>query len=395
MSKALSYHKGGKIGTELTKKINNQEDLSLAYTPGVAEVCKEIVKDSKNIYKYTSKQNTIAVISDGTACLGLGNIGAGASLPVMEGKCMLFKRFANINAVPICLNIRNKEGRTDIDKVVDVVKSLAINYGGINLEDFAAPECFELEERLINELDIPVMHDDQWGTAIVVLAALINYSKIKNKNIFNLKVIINGAGAAGTRIYDTLKYYGISNLVLCDSKGAVSYDRKDLNKYKAERSGNVKGTLGEVIKSYSPDVFIGVSAANCLTKEMLKDFANHPAIFAMANPIPEIDPYLIKTNRPDAIYGTGRSDFPNQINNALAFPYLFGYALDNKLVSISMPIKIAYAEALAELARKKVPQTVLSAYGLLYLSFEENYIIPKVLDERLSLVSKSINKYLK
>ena len=332
----------GKLEIKSKIEIKTKEDLSLAYTPGVAEPCKKIHENKENVYKYTGKSNTVAVISDGSAVLGLGNIGAEASIPVMEGKSILFKEFANIDAFPICLNTQNPK------EIIETIKRLHPTLGGINLEDIKAPECFEVEESLQN-LGIPVMHDDQHGTAVVVLAALINSLKLTKKNIETAKIVINGAGAAGIAVTKIILLYGADpkNITLLDSKGTITKNRKDLNKYKqklADKISQVKGGLETAIKN--TDVFIGVSKPNILTKEMIKSMNKDPIIFAMANPDPEILPNLAK-EAGAKIVATGRSDFPNQINNVLAFPGIFRGALDIRATKITEKMKIAAAEALA------------------------------------------------
>ena len=332
----------GKLEIKSKIEIKTKEDLSLAYTPGVAEPCKKIYENKENVYKYTGKSNTVAVISDGSAVLGLGNIGAEASIPVMEGKSVLFKEFANIDAFSICLNTQNPK------EIIETIKRLHPTLGGINLEDIKAPECFEVEENLQN-LGIPVMHDDQHGTAVVVLAALINSLKLTKRSIKTAKIVINGAGAAGIAIAKIIISYKANpkNIILLDSKGTVNKKRKDLNKYKkelAEKISPIEGNLETAIKN--TDVFIGVSKPNILTKEMIKSMNKDPIIFAMANPDPEILPNLAK-EAGAKIVATGRSDFPNQVNNVLAFPGIFRGALDVRATKITEKMKVAAAEALA------------------------------------------------
>ena len=368
--KALDYHKAnensraGKIGTAITKPCKNAEDLSLAYTPGVAFPCLEIAKDKELAYKYTNKGNSVAVISNGTAVLGLGNIGALAGKPVMEGKAVLFKKFADIDAVDVLINSEN------IEEIVNVVKLISPTYGGINLEDIKAPECFEIEERLKKELDIPVFHDDQHGTAIVSSAGLINALEVTNKKINKIKVVFLGAGAAGIACAKLFLELGVKkeNLILCDSKGVIYQGRKNLNKQKEEFAieTNLR-TLEESIKS--ADVFVGVSAKDALSSEMLKSMNENPIVFAMANPEPEINPEIAHSVRDDVIVATGRSDYPNQINNVLAFPFIFRGALDVRAREINNKMKIAAATALADIAKKN---------GL-----KKDYIIPSPFDKNV------------
>ncbi len=384
--KVLEYHLGGKIGLQITKKMTCQQDLSLAYTPGVAIACKEIEADFRKAWDLTAKNNLVAVMTDGTAVLGLGNIGAYASIPVMEGKSVLFKSFAGVDAWPVPLeNVKNSEGKTDVEKFITAAKAVALMYGGINLEDIAAPACFEIEKRLDAELDIPVFHDDQWGTAIIVLAALKNYCLISNKKKENLLVVINGAGAAGIRITQMIKEDGFKNCILCDSKGVVHTGREDINKYKAAHAIKTdKRTLGDAMKNV--DVVIGVSAAGCITPEMILSMNSYPAIFAMANPNPEINPEVVLECMKGKKYvmATGRSDYPNQINNVLGFPYIFRGALDVKATTITMNMKKAAADALATLAREKeIPDFVKKAYGRDF-EFGPNYFIPTPFDPRIN-----------
>lgn len=382
----LKYHLGGKIGLQLTKKLKNQKDLSLAYTPGVAIACKEIEADNNKTWDLTAKNNLVAVMTDGTAVLGLGNIGAHASIPVMEGKAVLFKSFAGVDAWPVPLeNVKNEQGKTDVEKFITAAKAVALMYGGINLEDIAAPACFEIEKRLDAELDIPVFHDDQWGTAIIVLASLKNYCLISNKKKENILVVINGAGAAGIRITEMIKEDGFKNCILCDSKGVIHTDRQDINKYKALHAIKTdKRTLADAMKN--ADVFIGVSAAACVTPEMILSMNTYPAIFAMANPTPEISPLLVKECMKGKKYvmATGRSDYPNQINNVLGFPYIFRGALDVRATTITSNMKRAASEALAALAREKeIPDFVKKAYGRDF-EFGSDYIIPTPFDPRIN-----------
>ncbi|SHK00060.1 malate dehydrogenase (oxaloacetate-decarboxylating) [Caminicella sporogenes DSM 14501] len=342
---ALELHKEkkGKISVVSKVKVENKEQLSTAYTPGVAEPCRVISKDKNAVYDYTSKSNLVAVVSDGTAVLGLGDIGATASIPVMEGKAVLFKSFADIDAFPICLDTR------DVDEIVRTVKLLEPVFGGINLEDIASPRCFEIEEKLKKILDIPVFHDDQHGTAIVVAAGLINSLKLTNKKIEEIEIVVNGAGAAGIAITKLLLKLGVGNIVLCDKKGVINEDYEEANWAKREMAkitnkNKERGTLKDVIKG--KDVFIGVSAPNIVTREMIESMADKAIVFAMANPIPEIMPDEAKLGGA-FIVGTGRSDFPNQVNNVLAFPGIFRGALDVRASDINEEMKIAAAYAIA------------------------------------------------
>ncbi len=342
---SLENHKKykGKLRTEAIAHIENREDLSWAYSPGVAEPCREIAKDPAKMYDYTLKSRTIAVISDGSAILGLGNLGHKASMPVMEGKCVLFKEFAWVDAFPIIV------GTQDVEEFITTVKNIADGFGGINLEDISAPRCFEIEERLKAELDIPVMHDDQHGTAIVVLAGLINALKVTGKKKEDIKIVLNGAGAAGVAICKLLQLYGVEHFIACDSKWIISRDREhlDISKYKLLEFSNLEnrsGTLADAI--VWADVFIGVSAAGALTLEMAKTMASDAIVFAMANPTPEIMPEVAK-EAGIRIIGTGRSDYPNQVNNVLVFPGLFKWVLRYGKRQITDTMKIAAAEALA------------------------------------------------
>lgn len=343
--KALKLHKikKGKLEIKSKVKIKNKKDLALAYSPGVAEPCLRIVMDKKNSYEYTSRGNLIAIVTDGSAVLGIGDIGPEAAMPVMEGKAVLFKEFANVDVIPICLNTKN------VNKIIETIKLLEPSFGGINLEDISAPRCFEIEKRLKEELNIPVFHDDQHGTAIVVLAGLINSLKIVNKNVDKIKIVVNGAGAAGIAITKLLLAYGAKDIIICDSKGIISRDR-ELNESKREISNltnakNRKGELKDAIKN--ADVFIGVSKGNLLDKEMLKSMKKDPIIFALANPIPEVTPEFAKKNGVKII-ATGRSDYPNQINNVLVFPGIFRGMLDYRIKDINDKVKIAVAEAIAK-----------------------------------------------
>jgi malate dehydrogenase (oxaloacetate-decarboxylating)(NADP+) len=385
----FKYHLGGKIGVELLKQLLTQKDLSLAYTPGVSKICEAIQQDQENLWKYTAKNNLVAVVTDGTAVLGLGNIGAKASIPVMEGKAVLFKAFAGINAWPVPIEgVHNENNTTNIEKFIETTKRIAPMYGGINLEDIAAPACFDIESILERELDIPVFHDDQWGTAIIVLAALENYCLISNKKINDINVVINGAGAAGIRISEMIKIAGVKNCILCDSKGVINTKRKDINKYKKDHVVDTeKNTLQDALKN--ADVFIGVSVADCVTEEMVQSMNEFPAIFALANPVPEILPEKVKNAMKDRKYimATGRSDFPNQINNVLGFPFIFRGALDVRAKKITMNMKMAVSHALAQIARDPIiPQNVKEAYNREFI-FGSNYLIPTPFDPRIKEVA--------
>lgn len=380
---ALTYHsegRPGKIEVVPTKPHSTQRDLSLAYSPGVAEPCLEIVANPEDVYKYTAKGNLVAVISNGTAVLGLGDIGAEAGKPVMEGKGLLFKIFADIDVFDIEVNEK------DIDKFVAVVKAIAPTFGGINLEDIKAPECFEIEERLKAELDIPLMHDDQHGTAIITSAGLLNALVLNGKKIEDMKVVVSGAGAAAiscTKLYIKL---GVrkENIIMLDSKGVLNSKRTGLNKYKSEFvTDRDINTLEEALDG--ADMFLGLSVAGAVKPEYLMKMAPHPIVFALANPVPEISYTEATTVRPDIIMGTGRSDFPNQVNNVLGFPYVFRGALDVRARTINEEMKLAAAYALAELAKMPVPEEVNVAYNARNLKFGSEYIIPKPSDPRLIL----------
>lgn len=378
---ALDYHsKGrpGKIEVVPTKPHNSQRDLSLAYSPGVAEPCLAIAENSEDAYKYTSKGNLVAVISNGTAVLGLGDIGAQAGKPVMEGKGLLFKIFADIDVFDIELDTKN------VDEFVQIVKALEPTFGGVNLEDIKAPECFEIEQRLKKEMNIPVMHDDQHGTAIISGAALINACELIDKDISRVKIVVNGAGAAA--ISCTAMYVAVGaskeNIVMLDSQGVIRKDRENLSTTKAEWATNRDiHTLADAVKG--ADVFIGLSAADVLTPEMLLSMAPRPIVLAMANPNPEIAYDLAVETRDDVIMGTGRSDYPNQVNNVLGFPYIFRGALDVRATSINEEMKIAAVQAIAALAKQPVPEEVNQAYDTNNLRFGPEYIIPKPTDPRL------------
>jgi malate dehydrogenase (oxaloacetate-decarboxylating) len=366
---ALHMHKEnkGKLESKSKVPVKTARDLSLAYSPGVAEPCKEIYDKPETVYDYTMKGNMVAIVSDGTAVLGLGNIGPEASLPVMEGKAVLFKSFAGVDAFPICLNT------TDIDKIVETVKLLEPTFGGVNLEDIAAPNCFEIEERLKKETNIPVFHDDQHGTAIVTVAGLVNALKIVGKKMTEIKVVANGAGAAGIAIIKLLYSYGVRDIIMCDTKGAIYEGRPiGMNNIKAEvakytNRNNVQGSLSDAI--VGADVFIGVSAAGALTAEMIKTMNSDPIVFAMANPNPEIMPDEAKAAGVKVI-GTGRSDFPNQVNNVLAFPGIFRGALDARATHINEKMKVAAVEAIAGLISEE--------------ELSSEYVIPGPFDPRVA-----------
>ncbi|MGD2052978.1 MAG: malic enzyme-like NAD(P)-binding protein [Gammaproteobacteria bacterium] len=378
---ALDYHAGakpGKIGTQITKPCITQHDLSLAYTPGVAQPCLEIARDHGAVYDYTGKGNLVAVISNGTAVLGLGDIGPAASKPVMEGKAVLFKAFADIDVFDIEINTKKPH------EFIETVMRIAPTFGGINLEDIAAPACFEIEKALIHELDIPVFHDDQHGTAIIIAASLLNALELQHKKIEEVRVVCLGAGAAGIASMRLLKAIGASdeNLFMVDRSGVIHSGRDDLNEYKLEFALETPlRTLSEAMDG--ADVFIGVSGPDLLAPELLASMAEHPIVFALSNPDPEILPELAHKTRNDLIMGTGRSDYPNQVNNVLGFPFIFRGALDVHAKCINQQMQIAAVHALADLAREPVPREVLQAYNLDTLVFGPDYIIPKPLDPRL------------
>ncbi len=378
---ALLYHakpKPGKIQIVPTKKYATQRDLSLAYSPGVAEPCLEIAKDVNNVYKYTSKGNLVAVISNGTAVLGLGDIGPEASKPVMEGKALLFKIFADIDVFDI------EVGTKDIEEFIQTVKNIAPTFGGINLEDIKAPESFVIEKRLIEELNIPVMHDDQHGTAIISSAALLNALELADKDISKVRIVVSGAGSAALACANLYVLLGVKleNIIMFDKDGLLSNDRLDLSDLQRRYATTQAGiTLSEALKG--ADVFLGLSAGNILTPEMLVGMAANPIVFAMANPVPEIDYDLAIATRDDIIMATGRSDHPNQVNNVLGFPYIFRGALDVRATKINEEMKMAAVKALAALAKESVPEQVNIAYGETKLIFGREYIIPKPFDPRL------------
>ena len=378
---ALDFHikgKSGKIEINSSKPLTTKRDLSLAYSPGVAAPVKEIAKNPDLAYDYTSKGNLVAVISNGSAILGLGNLGSLASKPVMEGKSVLFKRFADIDSIDIEINNSN------IDSIVETIKNISGTFGGINLEDIAAPDCFIIEEKLKNILDIPIFHDDQHGTAIITLAALINALDISKKKIENVKVVINGAGASAQACTNLFISSGVKNknIIMCDSKGVIYQGRKNVDQFKSTFAANTKlRTLKEAMKD--ADVFLGLSAKDVVSKEMIKSMAKNPIIFACANPDPEIKPEIINEVRSDAIVATGRSDYPNQVNNLIGFPYIFRGALDVRAKEINEEMKVSAAKAIASLAREDVPDEVVSAYGGDRPRYGKNYIIPSTFDPRL------------
>lgn len=376
---ALDYHafpRPGKLSVESSKPCANAADLALAYTPGVAEPVREIHRDPANAYRYTNKGNLVAVITDGTAVLGLGNVGALAGKPVMEGKAVLFKRFAGIDVFDIEINAPSP------DAFIETVVNIAPTFGGINLEDIAAPHCFYIEEQLRKRLDIPVFHDDQHGTAVIVCAALLNALELQGKSLPQVRIVFLGAGAAGCACARLLKVSGATDITMVDIQGVLSPDREDAAGLPQDMLRETGArTLAEVIDG--ADVFIGVSAANALAPELLERMAPNPVVFALANPDPEILPVLAHARRSDLIMATGRSDYPNQVNNALCFPYLFRGALDARAPRITQAMQVAAATALAALAHEPVPAEVLEAYGLESLVFGKDYFIPKPFDPRL------------
>ncbi len=373
---ALKLHKENKGKIEVTSKVKveNSLDLSLAYTPGVAEPCKEIQANPDLIYEYTNKGNMVAVVTDGSAVLGLGNIGTRAGMPVMEGKAVLFKSFANVDAFPICIESQ------DVDVIVETVKQIAPTFGGINLEDISAPRCFEIEDRLKKELDIPIFHDDQHGTAVVVLAGIINALKVVEKKIEDVTAVLSGAGAAGIAIGKLLMNAGIKDIIVCNSKGILDKEDTNLDPVRKEiallsNKTNKKGTLADAM--VGADIFIGVSAPDIVTKEMVERMNENSIAFAMANPVPEVLPEIALAGG-IRVMGTGRSDFPNQINNVLAFPGIFRGALDVRASEINEEMKLAAAYAIAELVTEE--------------ELNENYIIPKAFDERVAkAVAKAVS----
>jgi malate dehydrogenase (oxaloacetate-decarboxylating)(NADP+) len=374
---ALEYHRvptPGKVAIATTTKLDTQRELALAYSPGVAFPCEEIQKNPQLAYEYTSKRNLVAVISNGTAVLGLGNIGALASKPVMEGKAVLFKKFAAVDSFDIEVD------ETDIDKFCAVVKAISPTFGGINLEDIKAPECFEIERRLVDELHVPVMHDDQHGTAIITSAALINAASMMGKNIEDLKVVVVGAGAAAIACSIMYKELGIKNLIMCDSKGVIHKGRTDINKYKQEFITHTDAvTMEDAFRD--SDMVLGLSKPGTFTVEHIALMSEEPIVFTLANPTPELFPEDVKAVRPKAIIGTGRSDFPNQVNNVLGFPFIFRGALDVQARKINMPMKMAAAHAIANLAKEPLTADLKALYG--DLTYGREYIIPTPFDKRL------------
>lgn len=357
--RTFNLHRGGKISIASRIALKSQEDLAMAYTPGVGRICMAIANDPEQVYSLTIKQNTVAIVTDGSAVLGLGNLGAAAALPVMEGKAMLFKEFAGIDAFPICLTGQ------DTNTIVETVKQIATVFGGVNLEDIAAPRCFEIEKQLRQDLDIPVFHDDQHGTAIVTLAALINALKLVHKSMAQVRIVINGAGAAGVAIARLLRKAGAENILMCDSKGILSTQRTDLNAEKQEFAVSQMGSLSGAL--VGADVFVGVSAPGVLTREMVLSMAKERIVFAMANPIPEIQPELVTNDV--AVMATGRSDYPNQINNVLAFPGVFRGALDCRASTITTTMYLEAAQAIASLVKPS--------------DLNREHIIPSVFDDRV------------
>ena len=383
---ALKYHIGGKIGTNVKTPCATAEDLALAYTPGVAEPCKVIEGDHEAAFKYTNKANLVAVITNGTAVLGLGDIGAIAGKPVMEGKAVLFKKFGGVDAFDIEIDEK------DPKKIIEICKALAPTFGGINLEDIKAPECFEIERELQKAVDIPVMHDDQHGTAMITGAGLINAALISGKKIEDMKIVVSGSGAAGIACAKMYRNLGAKHIIMLDSKGVIHKGRTDLTEQKKEFAlDTTDRTLEDAMKG--ADMFLGLSKPGVLTKEMVKTMAPHPIIFALANPVPEIYPSEVEEVRNDAIVGTGRSDFANQINNVLGFPYIFRGALDVRAKKITENMKIAAARAMADLAREEVPAEIRKMLGKDNLKFGKDYVIPNPFDPRVfAVISTAVAK---
>ena len=391
-AEALAFHaqgRPGKFEINATKPLTSQRDLSLAYSPGVAAPCMEIAANTDAAYDYTSKGNVIAVISNGTAVLGLGDIGAAAAKPVMEGKAVLFKKFADIDGIDLELDT------TDPEKFIETVAMLAPTFGGVNLEDIKAPECFIIEQQLRERMDIPIFHDDQHGTAIITAAGIINALHLTGRELGDVKIVCNGAGAASIACVELLKVMGVkaNNVILCDRAGPIYKGRKEsMNQWKSAHAADTDArSLEQAL--VGADIFLGLSVADAVTKKMVKSMAPQPIIFAMANPIPEIMPDDVKAVRDDAIIATGRSDFPNQVNNVLGFPYIFRGALDVRASKINDEMKIAAAYALAMLAREDVPDAVADAYGGQVMAYGKDYIIPAPFDPRLiSAVSSAVAK---
>lgn len=383
--RALQYHaypKAGKIATEITKAFVTQSDLSLAYSPGVAAPCLEIQKNPDDAYRYTAKGNLVAVISNGTAVLGLGNLGALASKPVMEGKAILFKKFGGLDSYDIEVD------ETDIDRFCDTVAAIAPTFGGINLEDIKAPECFEIERRLVERLDIPVMHDDQHGTAVISSAGIINAAQITGRSLEDLRIVIVGAGAAAISCGRIYRFMGVRKIFMSDSKGLIHVGRSDLNAQKLEFAAPDGMSLLEAFEN--ADVVVGLSAPGSFTTEHIERMATKPIIFTLANPTPELFPEEVRAVRPDAIIATGRSDYPNQVNNVLGFPFIFRGAMDVRSKTINMEMKVAASHALAALTRQEIPEYLNDLYGT-KLEFGPEYIIPKPFDKRLIVeVSASV-----
>ena len=384
----LQFHRGGKVALHMPRPVRTVEDLCLAYTPGVGKAVLRLDKHPEEAFDYTAKGKTVAVVSDGTAILGLGDRGPTAAIPVMEGKCVLFKSFAGVDAWPVVLdNCRQggaKTGKTDPQRVIDATLAIAPMYGGINLEDIAAPACFEVEDRLQELLDIPVFHDDQWGTAVIVLAAVQNYARLVGKPLSALRVAMNGAGAAGMRIREMLLAAGAGRVISCDSKGVIHKGRPDLTGRKLLAAEDTDcRTLEDALRG--ANVFIGVSVADAVKPEWVPTMAENPAIFALANPDPEIRPEQVAAAMGDRPYvmATGRSDFPNQINNVLCFPFLFRGALDVRARKITQGMKLAAAEALAEAARRPADAATAALYAGEELSFGPKYLIPKPFDRSI------------
>ncbi len=375
----LEYHAKpvpGKIAIEVTKPVRDSKDLSIAYSPGVAIPCLEIDKDENLAYEYTNKANLVAVISDSTAVLGLGTLKPVAGKPVMEGKSVLFKKFAYIDAFDIELQVH------EIDEIVDTSWAMSPTFGGINLEDIKAPKCFDIEKNLQAKCDIPVFHDDQHGTAIISAAAVLNWAQMEGRDLDKIRVVIIGAGAAGLAAAEMYKALGIKHIIVTDSRGAITKKRTDLNKYKEPWAVDEDiETLADAMKG--ADVIVGNSVANCITQDMVKTLNPNALLLVMANPDPEIKPELALEVRPDLYVGTGRSDYPNQVNNVLGFPYIFRGALDTHAKAVNMEMKIAACHALADLAKKPVPQYVKDAYGGIDLKFGKEYILPKPFDRRV------------